>query len=107
MLAAQREPLEGGSDGSGSSLRHERLSVAMALAESQHRTTRGQKVVRAGEEDLEMHYTTTFRTHNPPKAAGTLYYPMDVDDVPAVRGSRPDRLTEVGPQERVLRRTVE
>ena len=32
---------------------------------------------------------------------------MDVDDVPAVRGSRPDRLTEVRLQERVLRRTVE
>ena len=35
-----------------------------------------------------------------------MYYPMDVDDVP-VAGSRPDRLTEVRPQERVLRRTVE
>ena len=35
-----------------------------------------------------------------------MYYPMDVDEVP-VAGSRPDRLTEVRPQERVLRRTVE
>ena len=35
-----------------------------------------------------------------------MYYPMDVDDVP-VAGSRPDRLTEVRPQEQVLRRTVE
>ena len=32
---------------------------------------------------------------------------MDVDDVPAVLGSRPDRLLEVRPQERVLRRAVE
>ena len=31
---------------------------------------------------------------------------MDVDDVPAAR-SRPDRISEVRPQERVLRRTVE
>ena len=37
-----------------------------------------------------------------------MYYPMDVDDVPAARGSRPDRLLDVsGPQERVQRRTME
>ena len=37
-----------------------------------------------------------------------MYYPMDVDDVPAARGSRPDRLSAVsGPQERVPRRIVE
>ena len=37
-----------------------------------------------------------------------MYYPMDVDDVPAAGGSRPDRLLDVsGPQERVQRRTVE
>ena len=55
-----------------------------------------------------MHCTSTFRTHPPPQAAGTVYYPMDVDDLPAAGGSRPDRLLDVsGPQERVLRRTVE
>ena len=32
---------------------------------------------------------------------------MDVDDVPAARSSRPDPLTEVRPQERVQRLTVE
>ena len=63
-------------------------------------------MARAGEEDLEMHYTATFRTHPPSQAAGTLYYPMDVDDLPVAGGSRPDRLTEVRPQE-VQRRTVE
>ena len=37
-----------------------------------------------------------------------MYYPLDVDDVPAARGSRPDRLSDVsGPQERVPRRIVE
>ena len=43
----------------------------------------------------------------PPQAAGTLYFPVDVDDLPAAGGSRPDRLSEVRPQERVQRRTVE
>ena len=37
-----------------------------------------------------------------------MYFPMDVDDVPAARGSRPDRLLDVsGPQERVQRCTME
>ena len=55
-----------------------------------------------------MHYTATFRTHLDPQAAGTLYYPMDVDDLPAASGSRPDRLLDVsGPQERVQRHTVD
>ena len=37
-----------------------------------------------------------------------MFFPMDVDDVPAARGSRPDRLLDVsGPQERVQRRTIE
>ena len=53
-----------------------------------------------------MHFTATFRANPPPQAAGTQYFAMDVDEVP-VAGSRPDRLTEVRPQERVLRRTVE
>ena len=43
----------------------------------------------------------------PLQAAGTLYYRMDVDDLPAAGGSQPDRLTEVRPQERVQRHTVE
>ena len=66
-------------------LRHERLSVAMALAEKLHHSAyrsvplkeelvehekydapRGQKTARAGEEDHEMHYTATVRTHPPP-----------------------------------------
>ena len=54
-----------------------------------------------------MHYTATFRTHPPPQAAGTLYCTLDVDDLPAAEGSRPDRLTEVRPHERVQRHTME
>ena len=42
-------------------------------------------MARAGEEDLELHYTAEFRTHPPPQAASTVYFAMDVDDVPAVR----------------------
>ena len=64
-------------------------------------------MARAGEEDLELHYTATVRTQPPPQAAGTVYFAMDVDDVPAALGSRPDRLSEVRPQERAQRRTVQ
>ena len=53
-----------------------------------------------------MHFTATFRANPPPQAAGIQYFAMDVDEV-LVAGSRPDRLTEVRPQERVLRRPVE
>ena len=37
-------------------LRHEHLSVAMALAENLHHTSRGQRFARAGEEGREEHY---------------------------------------------------
>ena len=88
--------------------RHEQQSIAQALvAHTHHSAPRRQTIARAGEGDLEMHYTATFRTHPLPQAAGTLYYPMDVDDLPAAGGSRPDRLTEVRPQERVQRHTVD
>ena len=63
-------------------------------------------MARAGEWGSELNYTAKIRRTPTPQAAGTVFYPMDVDDVP-VAGSRPDRLTEVRPQERVLRRTVE
>ena len=53
-----------------------------------------------------MHFTATFRANPPPQAAGTQFFAMDVDEVP-VAGSRPDRLVDVRPQERVQRRTVE
>ena len=46
-------------------LRHERLSVAMALAESQHHTSRGQKTAGAGRHEL--HYTAKFRRRLFPK----------------------------------------
>ena len=44
--------------------------------------------------------------HPTPQAAGTEYFSLDVEDVPAA-GSRPDRLACVRPQGRIQRRTVE
>ena len=81
----------------------------MALAEMSHHTApRGQKTARAGEEDHEMHYTATVRTHPPPQVAGTEYYELSDEDVVPARGSRPPCLGEPrGPQERDLPRTVE
>ena len=76
--------------------RHEQQWIAAALATySHHSALRGQKTARAGEEDNEMHFTATFRANPPPQAAGTQYFAMDVDDVPAAGGSRPDRLHDV------------
>ena len=87
--------------------RHEQLTLQMLLATYQHHAApRGQTTARSGEWGSELNYTATIRTTPTPQAAGTVYYPLDVDEVPAA-GSRPDRLTEVRPQERVLRRTVE
>ena len=55
-----------------------------------------------------MNYTASIRSTPTPKAAGTQYFALDVDEVPAVGGSRRDRLPDVsGPQERVERRTVQ
>ena len=90
-------------------LRHERLSVAMALAEMSHHTApRGPKTARAGEEDYEMHYTATVRTHPPSQVAGTEYYELSDEEVVPARGSRPPCLGEPrGPQERDQPRTVE
>ena len=58
-----------------SMLRHERMSVAMALAESTHYSApRGQKMARAGGE-RETNYTATLRKMLPPRDGfcGTLW----------------------------------
>ena len=44
--------------------------------------------------------------HPTPQVAGTQYFAMDVDEVPAT-GSRPDRLAGVRPQERVQQHPVD
>ena len=54
-----------------------------------------------------MHFTAMIQTNPPPQAAGTQYFAMDVEDVPAAVGSRPDWLSpRSGPQERDQRRSV-
>ena len=84
-------------------LRHERLSVAVALADSQHRTSRGQKMARAGEWRHEEDKRVTMT--EAPSSPGVL---------PVVRRGgrrrgevRPGSVTDPRPQERVLRHTVE
>ena len=42
-------------------LRHECMTVAMALAESTHHSSRGQRIARAGVWEREMNYTATIR----------------------------------------------
>ena len=82
-----------------SMLRHERMSVAMALAEKLHHSARTR-----GEERDELHNATGQKTP-PPRAASTVYFSLDDDG--DVLAAPPDRLYEVMPLDRVLRRTVE
>ena len=53
-------------------LRHERMTVAMALAESTHHSSRGQTIARAGVWGHELNYTATVR-NPPPPPAGALH----------------------------------
>ena len=55
-----------------------------------------------------MNFTATIRRTATLQAAGTVYYPLYVDDVPAAKGHRPDRLLDVsGRVERVQRHIVD
>ena len=49
-------------------LRHERQSIAMALAEFTHQSSIGQMMARSGRVEREMKYTAKFRLHPPPRA---------------------------------------
>ena len=40
-------------------------------------------MARAGEEDNEVHVTAMIRADPPPQAAGTEYFSLDVEEVPA------------------------
>ena len=75
-------------------LRHERLSVAMALAEKLHHTSRGQRFARAGEEGREEH--DALRRQRPPPPQPELFQLYDEEP----GGSRPACLVAPrGPQE--------
>ena len=88
-------------------LRHERQSIAMALAELTHHTAqRGQRMARAGEWEREalqgdVPEQPTFQE------PGTYFFDLADESVSELGGTRPDRLVDVRPQERVQRRTVE
>ena len=84
-------------------LKHERMTVAMALAEASHHSApRGQRTARAGVWGHELNYTATVR--DPPTPQPELFSLFDEEP----RGSRPDRIpTLSGPQERVQRHTVD
>ena len=87
--------------------RHEQQSIAQALATFTHHSAREQKTGRAGE-GVRGEVHGQIPGAPPPQAAGTQYFAMDVDEVPAAGGSRPDRLAPVsGPQERVQRHFVQ
>ena len=82
-------------------LRHERMTVAMALAESAHHTSRGQKYARAGVWEHEQNYTAKVR--KPPTPQPELF---SLEEEPG--GGLPAPLSEVaGRQDKVVRHVVE
>ena len=79
-----------------SMLRHERMTVAMALAEMAHHSApRRPTMARARGEESEMNNATGQMTP-PPRAASTEYYWLDGDG--DVLAARPTPLVEVRPQ---------
>ena len=80
-------------------LRYARMSVAMALAETQHHSAQRPKKARAREEEREVHYTAAFRTTVPPPEPELF----DLFEEPG--GGRPSLLLE--PQGAQQRHTVE
>ena len=56
------------------------------------------------------HYTATFRSNPPPpppQEPGTQFFDLTDESVSELGGTRPDRLVDVRPQQRVQRRTLE
>ena len=81
---------------------HERMTVAMALAEKLHHSAQRPDMARAGVWGHELNYTATIR--DPPTPQPELFSLYDEEP----GGSRPDRMpTLSGPQEQVLRHTVD
>ena len=88
------------SDGSAPWLRHERMTVAMALAEKLHHFSRGQKMARAGEGISRCTSRPRSGRISLPRRQAPCALPWTwMTCLPP--GARPDR-----PQERVQRRTV-
>ena len=84
-----------------SMLRHERMTVAMALAEFSHHSSRGQRMARAGVWGHEQYYTAKIR--KPPTPQPELF---SLEEEPG--GGLPAPLSEVaGRQEKVVRHVLE
>ena len=82
-------------------LRHERMTVAMALAEFSHHSSRGQRMARAGVWGHEQNYTAKIR--KPPTPQPELF---SLEEEPG--GGLPAPLSEVaGRQEKVVRHVLE
>ena len=87
--------------------RHEQLTLQMLLATFEHHAApRGQMTARSGEWERVVLHGQVPEHPSPPQVAGTQYFAMDVDEVPAT-GSRPDRLAGVRPQERVQQHSAD
>ena len=87
-------------------LKYARTSVATALAESQHHSAQRQRTARVGRwvrEELHGRVPEAPTLQEP----GAQHFFLDDDCVPEFGGSRPGRLANVRPQERVPRRIVE
>ena len=88
-------------------LRHERLTIAMLLTETNHHADpRGQTMARSGRWVRGALHSEVPEAPAP-QEPGTQHFFLDDDSVPELGGSRPDRLADVRPQERVPRRIVE
>ena len=82
-------------------------ALAARAAYEHHAAPRGHMKARSGEWERPVLHGHV-PEHPTPQAAGTVYFAMDVDDVLAASGSRPDRLTPVsGPQEPVQQHPVD
>ena len=76
--------------------RHEQQSIAAALATFQHHSAQRQKTARARQGGRgEVYGQVLGEPSFSPQAAGTQYFAMDLDEVLAASGSRPDRLAPV------------
>ena len=88
-------------------LQHERLAVAMLLAETNHHAApRGQTMARSRRRVRDEAHGEVPEAPTP-QEPGTQHFFLDDDSVPELWGSRPDRLAGVRPQERVPRHIVE
>ena len=77
--------------------RHERMTVAMALAEATHHSAPlGQRTARAGVWGHEQNYTATIWNTPTPQPE---VFSLSFEEEPG--GARPDRLSEVRPQDRI------